>query len=54
MVKLGPSPRVLIDGPIDDRDAGVLETAKGSILVDYVHVSGLRGSAEQSAEDEAG
>ena len=26
-------PRVLIDGPIDDRDAGVLETAKGSILV---------------------
>lgn len=26
-------PQVLIDGPIDDRDAGVLETAKGSILV---------------------
>jgi len=26
-------PRVLIDGPIDDRDAGVVETAKGSILV---------------------
>ncbi len=26
-------PRVLIDGPVDDRDAGVLETAKGSILV---------------------
>lgn len=26
-------PRVLLDGPIDDRDAGVLETAKGSILV---------------------
>ena len=26
-------PRVLIDGPIDDRDAGVLETARGSILV---------------------
>lgn len=26
-------PRVLMDGPVDDRDAGVLETAKGSILV---------------------
>lgn len=26
-------PRVLIDGPVDDRDAGVLETAKGSLLV---------------------
>ena len=26
-------PRVLIDGPIDDRDAGVVETAKGSLLV---------------------
>ena len=26
-------PRVLIDGPIDDRDAGIVETAKGSILV---------------------
>ncbi len=26
-------PRVLLDGPIDDRDAGVLETARGSLLV---------------------
>lgn len=26
-------PRVLLDGPIDDRDAGVVETARGSILV---------------------
>lgn len=26
-------PQVLLDGPIDDRDAGVLETAAGSILV---------------------
>ena len=26
-------PRVVIDGPIDDRDAGVLETAKGSLLI---------------------
>ena len=25
-------PRVLLDGPIDDRDAGVLETAKGALL----------------------
>ena len=25
-------PRVLLDSPIDDRDAGVLETAKGSLL----------------------
>jgi hypothetical protein len=26
-------PRTILDGPIDDRDAGVLETAKGSLLV---------------------
>lgn len=26
-------PRVVIDGPIDDRDAGVLETAQGALLV---------------------
>ena len=26
-------PQVISDGPIDDRDAGVLETAKGSILI---------------------
>ena len=26
-------PEVVLDGPIDDRDAGVLETAKGSILI---------------------
>ena len=26
-------PRTLLDGPIDDRDAGIVETAKGSILV---------------------
>ena len=26
-------PRVLMDGPLDDRDAGVLETRKGSLLV---------------------
>lgn len=26
-------PRVLLDGPIDDRDSGVVETAQGSLLV---------------------
>jgi len=26
-------PRTLLDGPIDDRDAGMLETAKGTLLV---------------------
>jgi hypothetical protein len=26
-------PRVVMDGPIDDRDAGVVETAQGSILI---------------------
>jgi len=26
-------PRIVMDGPIDDRDAGVLETAKGTLLV---------------------
>ena len=26
-------PRVLLDGPIDDRDAGVMETSKGTLLV---------------------
>jgi hypothetical protein len=26
-------PQVLLDGPIDDRDAGVMETGKGSLLV---------------------
>ena len=26
-------PRTVMDGPIDDRDAGVLETAKGTILI---------------------
>src|SRR5262245_53124973 len=26
-------PQVLLDGPIDDRDSGIVETAKGSLLV---------------------
>lgn len=28
-------PRTLIDGPLDDRDAGVLETAKGTLMVNW-------------------
>lgn len=28
-------PRTLIDGPLDDRDAGVLETAKGTLIVNW-------------------
>lgn len=44
-------PRTLIDSAIDDRDAGVLETAKGSILVtsfsSLAYESGLR-KAEQA------
>ncbi len=46
-------PRVLFDGPIDDRDAGVLETAKGSLLVttftSLAYVPGLE-QAEQSGK----
>ena len=30
---LGASPRVLLDGPLDNRDCGVLETDKGTLLV---------------------
>ena len=32
-------PRVLADSPIDDRDSGVLETAKGTILVTTFHLA---------------
>lgn len=28
-------PRVLVDGPLDDRDAGILETSKGTLLVNW-------------------
>ena len=49
-------PRVLIDGPIDDRDAGVLETAKGSILVTTFTSLGyedrLRKALEMKPDDE--
>lgn len=48
-------PRTLLDGAIDDRDAGVLETAKGSILVTTFTSLAYEGSlkkAEQSAVGE--
>lgn len=28
-------PRTLVDGPLDDRDAGVLETSKGTLIVNW-------------------
>lgn len=44
-------PRILMDGAIDDRDAGVLETAKGSILVttftSLAFESTLRGAEQK-------
>jgi sialidase-1 len=50
-------PRVLLDCAIDDRDAGVLETAKGTLLVttfsSLAYESGLR-AAEKRAPGEAG
>jgi len=47
-------PRVLLDGAIDDRDAGVLETKKGTILVttftSLAYEAGIKGgSAERQA-----
>ena len=51
------SARVLIDGPIDDRDAGVLETVRGSILVttftSLAYEPGLK-KAESLAPDSPG
>ena len=48
-------PRVVLDTPIDDRDAGVLETAKGSLLVttftSLAYESGL--SKKKGSPDEA-
>lgn len=47
-------PRVVLDGPIDDRDAGVLETAKGSILIttftSLAYEPGLRGKKGADAK----
>lgn len=50
-------PQVLLDGPIDERDAGVLETAKGSILVTTftsLAYQALLDKAEQIPEGEPG
>ena len=50
-------PRVLIDGAIDDRDAGVIETARGTLLAAYftslAYEAGLR-AAEQKKPGEKG
>lgn len=44
-------PRVLLDGPIDDRDSGVVETAKGTILVttftSLAYEPGLKKAAKE-------
>lgn len=46
-------PRVLLDGPIDDRDAGVLETDRGTLLVttftSLAYEASLKNSAAGSA-----
>ena len=37
-------PRILANGPLDDRDAGILQTSKGTILVNwFTSVAWLRG-----------
>jgi hypothetical protein len=47
-------PRVLHDGPIDDRDAGILETAKGTLIVttfsSLAYEGRLMSSPEKMAE----
>lgn len=43
-------PRVLLDGPIDDRDAGVLETAQGSILVSTFTSNAYEARLQQELE----
>lgn len=44
-------PRVLHDGPIDDRDAGVLETAKGTLLVTTFSSLAYEGRVLKKAEE---
>lgn len=44
-------PQTLIDGPIDDRDAGVLETAKGSLLVTTFTSLAYEASLERARKD---
>lgn len=47
-------PRVLVDGPIDDRDAGVVETSRGTVLVttfsSLAYESGLTRAARAAAD----
>lgn len=49
-------PRTLLDGPIDDRDAGVLETAKGSLLVTTFTSLAYQASLDKAvaSKDKAG
>jgi len=50
-------PRTLLDGPIDDRDAGVVETSQGSILVttftSLAYESRLQEELEKRARQES-
>jgi hypothetical protein len=43
-------PRVLLDGPIDDRDAGVLETDRGTILVTSFSSLAYQPALERAAQ----
>ena len=47
-------PRVVIDGPIDDRDAGVLETAAGSLLITTFTSVAYEKRLAKAAAQEAG
>ena len=47
-------PQVVMDGPIDDRDAGVLETAKGSILITTFTSLAYEGPLAQAEKAESG
>ena len=50
-------PRVLIDGPLDDRDAGVLETAQGTILATTftsLAYESILAKAEKTAAGQSG
>jgi hypothetical protein len=46
-------PRILLDGPIDDRDAGVLETTQGSLLVSTFTSNAYEARLQQELERKA-
>lgn len=46
-------PEVLMDGPIDDRDAGVLETSQGTLLVTTFTSLAYEANLKQLAKDES-